>query len=89
MIGSLFIDFRKAFDLVDHKILIEKLSAYKFSSSSLKWFKSYLESRQQTVQSDRGLSAFAYIKSGVPQGSTNTIFTLYKRFTPLVEILLY
>ena len=69
MIGSLFIDFRKVFDLVDHKILIEKLSAYKFSSSSLKWFKSYLESRQQTVQSDRGLSAFANIRSGVPQGS--------------------
>ena len=40
------------FDLVDHKILIEQLSAYKFSSSSLKWFKYYIESRQQTVQSD-------------------------------------
>ena len=50
MIGSLLIDFRKAFDLVDHNFLIEKLSAYKFSGSSLKWFKSYLESHKQTYK---------------------------------------
>ena len=69
IIGTMFIDFRKAFDLVDHKLLIKKLSAYKVCSSSLRWFISYLESRQQTVQSDRGMSSFANIKSGVPQGS--------------------
>ena len=46
-IGSMFIDFRKAFDLVDHKILIQKLAAYRLSRSSLIWLISYLESRQQ------------------------------------------
>ena len=46
-IGSMFIDFRKVFDLVDHKILIQKLAAYRLSRSSLIWLISYLESRQQ------------------------------------------
>ena len=69
IIGTMFIDFRKAFDLVDHELLIKQLSAYKVCSSSPRWFISYLESRQQTVQSDRGMSSFANIKSGVPQGS--------------------
>ena len=51
----MFIDLWKAFDLVDHKILIQKLAAYRLSHSSLLWFISYLESRQQTIQYDRGL----------------------------------
>ena len=55
MIGALFLDFRKAFDLVDHSILLKKLSIYKFSSSALKWFKSYLSDRQQTKECDKGL----------------------------------
>ena len=41
--GTLFLDLRKAFDVVDHTILIEKLAAYKSSNSSLQWFKSYLK----------------------------------------------
>lgn len=79
MIASLLIDFRKAFDLVDHNILNEKLPAYKCSSLTLKWFKSYLKSRQQTVQSDWGLSASANIKSGIPEGSIlgPTLFLLF------------
>ena len=60
-IGSMFIDFRKAFDLVDHKILIQKLEAYRLSRSSLIWFISYLESRQQTIQYDKGMTTFSNI----------------------------
>ena len=52
-IGSMFIDFRNAFDLVAHQILIQKLAAYRLSNSSLRWFISYLESRQQTIQYER------------------------------------
>ena len=67
LIGTLFLDFRKAFDLVDHHILIEKLSLYKFSSRSLNWFRSYLRCRKQTIKSDSGLSDFSDIVSGMPQ----------------------
>ena len=69
LIGTLFLDFRKAFDHVDHHILIEKLSLYKFSSRSLNWFRSYHKCRKQTIKSDSGLSDFSDVVSGVPQGS--------------------
>ena len=45
IVGALFKDFRKAFDLIDHNILIKKLSAYKFNNLSLQWFISHLEAR--------------------------------------------
>ena len=45
IVGALFKDFRKAFDLVDYNILIKKLSAYKFNNLSLQWFISYPEAR--------------------------------------------
>ena len=64
MVGALFIDFRKAFDLVDYKILLHKLSLYKFDSSSIEWFRSYLCSRQQTIESEKGLSDFTTVISG-------------------------
>ena len=41
-VGCLMIDFRKAFDLVDHDILLKKLRLYKCEEYSLKWFNSYL-----------------------------------------------
>ena len=66
MVGALFLDFRKAFDLVDHAILMKKLSIYKFSPSTLQWFNSYLNNRQQVIESDKGLTDFRWVRSGVP-----------------------
>ena len=49
LVGSLFIDFRKAFDVVDHEILMKTLALYKLSETSITWFKSYLSQRKQAV----------------------------------------
>ena len=67
----------EAFDLVDHKILIQKLSTYKLRNSSFQWFISYLESRQHTYA--KGMSHYSTIRSGVPQGSIlgPTLFWLF------------
>ena len=47
--GLSLIDFRKAFDLVDHGVLLKKLAIYQLSDVSLQWFRSYLEQRLQKV----------------------------------------
>ena len=69
IIGTLFLDFRKASDLIDHSILIKKLSIYKFRDSTLKFFASYVMDRHQVMESKTGTSRPAHIKLGVPQGS--------------------
>lgn len=69
LVGTVFLDFKKAFDLVDHSILIEKLAIYKCNETSLKLISSYLQGRKQVVDSGQGLSKPAFVKSGVPQGS--------------------
>ena len=69
IVGTLFLNFRKAFDLVHHSILIKKLSIYKFRDSTFKLFASYVMDCHQVMKSNTGTSLPAHIKSGVPQGS--------------------
>ena len=67
--GSVFIDLAKAFDTVDHDILISKLKNYGVCDESLQWFENYFSGRKQLVCIDSQSSEELEITSGVPQGS--------------------
>lgn len=69
LVGCVLVDFRKAFDLVDHKLLLEKLRLYKLSNLCLSWFKSYLTNRSQQVVINGNSSKSDDVLYGVPQGS--------------------
>ena len=66
---AVFIDLRKAFDTVNHDILLFKLSHYGVIDTELRWFKSYLSNRQQYCSLSDSNSNLALVTSGVPQGS--------------------
>ena len=69
MTCGIFIDLSKAFDTVDHQILIHKLEHYGIRGNALELFKSYLNNRKQYVQIDNCKSKTRPISCGVPQGS--------------------
>ena len=69
MVGVVMVDFKKAFDLVDHNSLLNKLKYYKISDATLKWFSSYLIGRKQKVSINNILSNNETVLNGVPQGS--------------------
>ena len=66
---GIFMDLSKAFDTIDHKILIHKLQHYGIRGRALSWFINYLQDRQQYVSFQSHESHKLNIKSGVPQGS--------------------
>lgn len=68
-VGGMFYDLTKAFDLVDHNILLQKLSFYGLSGRELGFFKSYLTNRKQYVQINSCKSLMECVNCGVPQGS--------------------
>ena len=65
----LLLDYSKAFDVLDHDILIAKLNHYGIRGVALNWFKSYLSGRQQFVSINSCKSSLHPIVHGVPQGS--------------------
>ena len=67
--GAIILHLRKAFDVVNHELLVAKLQMYGCSSSALLWFKSYLSDPRQCVNIAGTLSDTEVLKSGVLQGS--------------------
>ena len=67
--GMILIDLQKAFDTIDHEILLQKLNLMKFSTEAICWFKSYLANRTFLVKVGSALSDPGDLKCGVPQGS--------------------
>ena len=78
MVG-IFLDYSKAFDTINHDILLYKLSRYGIRGKALEWFRSYLSNRKQYVCLNGHSSELQYINCGVPQGSLlgPLLFILY------------
>ena len=68
-IGAILMDLSKAFDTIDHYLLLAKLKAYGFDDSALKLLKSYLSDRYQRCEIGNSYSDWSQMKTGVPQGS--------------------
>ena len=67
--GMVLVDYRKAFDTVDHKLLLRKLELYGIVNRELAWCHSYLLDRKQLVRVNGSESSEALMLHGVPQGS--------------------
>ena len=65
-----FIDLSKAFDTVDHSILLKKLKRFGVTDKNLAWFQSYLSNRKQYIEiGENSKTDPKYVTCGVPQGS--------------------
>ena len=82
--GMILIDLQKAFDTIDHEILLHKLNAIKFSESTIKRFKLYLSERIFLVNIKKKFSGFGEISCGVPQRSIlgPLLFLIYANDMP-------
>ena len=80
-----FLDLKKAFDIMDYDILAKRLSFMEYEKMELRWFKSHLHDRQQLCTVNGISSYLQYIKCGVPQESCleSLLFLLFINNMPL------
>ena len=79
LVGLVALDFRKAFDVINHEISCKKLKLYGCNNNAVGWFKSYLSKRCQSVDINNTKSEKIILTDGVPQGSIlgPLLFCLY------------
>ena len=92
--GMVLIDLQKAFDTIDHSILLKKMSCLGFAGKTIAWFTSYLTNRSFIVNVGKESSSPGKLSYGVPQGSIlgPLLFLLYENDMPQAvnsELLLY
>ena len=77
--GEILMDLSKAFDIINHELLIVKLYAYGFSKDALKLIHSYLSDRWQRTKINKSFSSWSALLKGVPQGSVlgPILFNIY------------
>ena len=94
MTGLILIDLQKAFDTIDHDILLQKMVHLRFSAHTIMWFRSYLTNRTFLVNVEKSFSDPGKLECGVPQSSIlgPLLFLLYVNDMPgaiSFEMLLY
>ena len=82
--GMIFVDLQKAFDTLDHGVLLEKMKYFGFRTSTIKWFESYFSNKKFLVCFDSVFSAAGTLNYGIKQGSIlgPLLFMLYANELP-------
>ena len=85
LVDSVLLDLSKAFDLVEHALLLSKIGKYHVTNTSQEWFKSYLSNRTKRCCINGSLSDALVLARGVPQGSIlgPILFSLYINDLPI------